>query len=162
MTVDIRWIAPMFGFDANCTHLGVPENGKSKLLDMSDRVVGRSVLVAIYIPEGTEDVYQAGAKRGRVVGAVRLLEMPDDKTIEDYFYDDWDGSRRWPYGWPCEPVYAPPVSLCPPLREHIEHLNGNGSFAGYVSRFQLGPFELEPDVRDALNGDFEELPRLDT
>lgn len=84
----------MFGLDADCTRLGVPENGKSKLIEMAEMMVGRSALVAVYIPEGTEVVYQAGAIRGRVVGAVRILKMPHDHTIDDYSYDDWDGTRR--------------------------------------------------------------------
>ena len=151
----------MFGFNPYCDHLGVPESGRSALIQMADALVGTSNLIAIYIPEGTEDVYEAGAKRGRIVGAVRLLEMPEGSAIEDYYYDDVvDGSRRWPFGWPCQPVFAPAISDCPPLREYVEHFFGSGSFSGYVSRFQRGPFELDAKVGQAINDDFDEFDVL--
>jgi hypothetical protein len=77
--------------------------------------------------------------------------------MEDYYYDDWDGSRRWPIGWPCRLVCAPPVSQCPTLREHVESLFGPGSFQGYVSRFQHGPFLLEQAMQERLNRDFAQF-----
>src|SRR5207244_9732157 len=138
-------------------HIGVPENARAPLQQMADDLVGSSRLVAIYIPEGTEDVYEPGGMRGRVVGAVRPLKMPPRRRMEDYFYDDWDGSRRWPIGWPCKVVYAPDDSECPSFREHIEHLFGSGTFGNYVSRFQHGPFQLERNVRERLNRDFSQF-----
>src|SRR5262245_53142467 len=119
MLPDFRWITPMYGFDADCDHVGVPENARKSLIEMSKQLVGTTSLIAVYIPEGTEDVYKAGDLKGRIVGAVRLLRMPANKKVEDYFYDDWDGSRRWPIGWPAKVVYAPEVSECPYFREHI-------------------------------------------
>ena len=80
--------------------------------------------------------------------------------MEDYYYDDWDGSRRWPIGWPCETVYAPEETECPFLREHVEHLFGPGSFGSYVARFQHGPFELEPAMRERLNRDFAQFEQI--
>ncbi len=154
MFPDIRWITPLYGFGSDCEHIGVPENARAPLQEMADELVGTSGLAAIYIPEGTEEVYEAGAMRGRVVGAVQLVKMPPRRKMEDYFYDDWDGSRRWPIGWPCNVVYAPNESECPFLRDHVEHLFGSGSFGSYVSRFQHGPFELEPAMRERLNRDF--------
>lgn len=145
----------MYGFGADCQHIGVPDNAREPLQSMAAELVGTRGLAAIYIPEGTEDVYEPGGMRGRVVGAVRLVEMPAHRTMADYFYDDWDGSRRWPIGWPCEVEYAPDESACPSLREHVEHLFGPGSFGGYVSRFQHGPFPLERAMRERLNRDFE-------
>jgi hypothetical protein len=65
---------------------------------------GNDDLVAIYIPEGTDEAYQPGKRRDRVVGAVRLLPMPRGKSVTDYFYRDLDGSLRWPFGWPREAV----------------------------------------------------------
>lgn len=154
MLPDIRWITPLDGFDDECEHLGAPENARALLRQMANELVGTTGLVAIYIPEGTEDVYEPGGMRGRVMGAVRLVKVPPRRKMEDYYYDDWDGSRRWPIGWPCEVVYAPEESLCPFFREHVEHLFGPGSFGNYVGRFQLGPFELEPVMRERLNRDF--------
>jgi hypothetical protein len=160
MFPDIRWITPMYGFGPDCTHVGVPEIARETLTQMSRELLGTRGLIAIYIPEGTEDVYEPGGKRGRVVGAVRLVKMPPRRKLEDYFYDDWDGSRRWPIGWPCDVVYAPEESECPFLREHVEHLFDPGSFGSYVSRFQHGPFELEPTMRERLNRDFAQFTKL--
>lgn len=87
---------------------------------------------------------------GRVVGAVRLLPMPSDRTIADYFYHDLDGSLRWPVGWPCEAIYAPPVEECVYLRTVIDLLYGPRSFAPYAKRFQNGPFRLESKVAAKL------------
>lgn len=126
MTIDIRWIAPAFGYGEHIAHLGTPEQGRSALLEIGKTLVGTNQLVGIYIPESTEDVYQVQTMRGRVVGAIRMLEMPDGDTIDDYWHDDWDGSRRWPIGWPCEAVFAPPIENCPVFREHIESLFGRG------------------------------------
>jgi len=160
MVPDFRWTTPMYGFDADCEHVGVPETARKALKRMTQELLGTTGLIAIYIPESTEDVYQAGIKKGRVVGGVQLTTMPANKKVDDYYYDDWDGSRRWPIGWPCDVIYAPEVSVCPAFREHIEFLFGNGSFGSYVSRFQHGPFELEPAVRERLNRDFSEFARL--
>lgn len=131
-----------------------------RLQEMANELVGTPGLVAIYIPEGTEDVYQPGDMRGRIVGAVRLVKMPSHRKMEDYFYDDWDGSRRWPIGWPCKVVYAPDLSECPFLRQHVEHLFGPGIFGSYVSRFQQGPFELELAIRERLNRDFAQFQQV--
>lgn len=106
MIPDIRWITPLYGFGLDCEHIGVPERARAPLQEMASLLVEASGLVAIYIPEGTEDIYQAGGMRGRVVGAVRLVKMPPRRRVEDYYYEDWDGSLRWPIGWPCEVVYA--------------------------------------------------------
>ena len=89
------------------------------------------------------------------MGIVRLLEMPSDRRVTDYFYDNWDGVRRWPIGWPCEVVCSPPVSECPSLREHVEHFGW--AFGSYAARFQFGPFRLDKAMRDRLNRDFEQF-----
>ena len=157
MNPNIRWITPLYGFGVDCEHLGLSERARSKMIEMASELIDGGGLVAIYIPEGTQSVYGAGGACGRVVGAVRLLPIPSGKNVEDYFYDDWDGTRRWPIGWPCEVAYAPVVERCPALREHVEHLHGRGSFRGYVRRFQQGPFELDPVIRERLNRDFSEF-----
>ncbi len=160
MTPNIQWITPMYGFGADCTHVGVPEIARPILKEMASELIGTSGLIAVYIPEGTEEIYEPGGMRGRVVGAVRLVKMPRRKKVEDYYYDDWDGSRRWPIGWPCKVIYAPDEDECPFFRDHIEHLFGPDSFGSYVSRFQLGPFRLEPVVQERLNSDFEQFEEL--
>jgi len=160
MFPDIRWIIAQYGFGPGETHIGVPENARVALQEMANQLVGGPGLVAVYIPEGTEEVYEPGGMRGRVVGAARLVRMPRGRRMEDYFYRDWDESLRWPIGWPCEAVYAPEESACPLLREHVEHLFGPGSFGGYVARFQHGPFDLEPAMRERLNRDFAEFETL--
>jgi len=50
---------------------------------MARELVGQPGLVAIYIPEGRQGVYEPGSKRGRVVGGVRLTAMPEGRRIED-------------------------------------------------------------------------------
>ncbi len=160
MEPDIRWIAAQYGFGPDKTRIAVPENARAVLTEMSRELIGTSGLVAIYLPEGAEDVYQPRGKRGRVVGAVRLVPMPPRRRIEDYFCDDWDGSRRWPIGWSCEVVFVPEESECPFLREHVEHHFGPGRFGGYVARFQHGPFELDRAMREALNRDFTQFERI--
>ncbi|HEV8063165.1 MAG TPA: hypothetical protein VGP68_25010 [Gemmataceae bacterium] len=157
MYPDIRWITPLYGFGLDSEHIGVPESARTLLQTMANELVGTPALVAIYIPEGTEEVYEPGGMRGRVIGTVRLIKMSSRRKMEDYYYDDWDGSRRWPIGWPCKVAYAPDESECPLLREHVEHLFGPGSFGNYVGRFQLGPFQLEPVMRERLNRDFAQF-----
>lgn len=157
MYPDIRWITPLYGFGTDCTHIGVPDKARSTLREMVHDLVGTARLAGIYIPEGTEDIYQPGGMRGRVVGVVRLVQIPRGRTIEDYSYRDWDGSLRWPIGWPCVVVYAPPEDECPFLRHHVEYLHGPGTFGNYVARFQQGPIELEANMRERLNRDFAEF-----
>jgi hypothetical protein len=123
---------------------------------MADQLIGTSGLLAIYVPEGTQDVYEPGPMRGRVIGAVRLINMPRRGKMEDYSCPDWDGSPRWPIGWPCQVVYAPDVNDCPKLRDHVDHLRP-GTFRSYVKQFLQGPFRLEPDMQARLNRDFNEF-----
>jgi hypothetical protein len=164
MEPDIRWITAGFGAlkpgAENRTHIAVPDSGRSALLKMADEIVATDWLVAFYVPIGTEEVYQPGATRGRVVSLVQLIPMPPNGKVEDYFYLDVDGSRRWPIGWPVRVVCAPPVAECPVLREHVESLFGAGSLAGYLKRIQQGPFRLEPAIRERLNRDFARFSPL--
>lgn len=148
--MEFRWIEPLFGFDADISHIAVPNNAEKRLDAMAADLAGSENLIAIYIPEGTEEIYKPGASRGRVVGAVRLLAMPSANTTADYFHRDWDDSLRWPVGWPCEVVYAPPTDDCPYLRSIVDRLHGPGSFGPYVGRFKHGPFELDPRVAREL------------
>jgi hypothetical protein len=157
---DIRWISPGYGFGPDITHVGVPEIGLARLHQMARGLIGTPGLVAIYIPEGTEIGYPGVRLRGKVAGAVRLLPMPPERQPSDFFYRDLDGSLRWPYGWPCQAVYAPPESECPSFREHVEHLFGGGNFGSYVSQFQRGPFELTAELQARLNRDFAEFMPL--
>jgi hypothetical protein len=155
-----RYIEPMFGFAANQTHVCVPVGAESSLDAMVEDLRGTEDLIAVYIPEGTQDVYRAGAMRGRVVGAVRLVDMPPDKTERDYFYKDWDGTLRWPVGWPCKAVYAPPVAECPVLRSLVDKLHGANNFQPYVARFQKGPFRLDLKMANELADRFARFPKL--
>lgn len=155
-----RYIEPLYGYDSNLTHIAVSEKAEKALLRMVEDLLGTDYLIAIYIPEGTEDVYQPGAMRGRVVGGVKLLPMPTGKVTGDYFYKDWDGTIRWPLGWPCKAVYAPPVSQCPVLRTRVEMLFGPNNFQSYVARFQHGPFGLETRMAADLDKFFTKFSKL--
>ena len=76
-----RYLEPLYGFSAEQPHIAVSDRGEAKLREMAEALVGSDDLVAIYIPEGTEEVYQPGNMRGRVVGGVQLLPMPDGKKF---------------------------------------------------------------------------------
>lgn len=155
-----RWIEPLYGFAPDLEHVAVPASAERILLKMADELVGTDDLVAIYIPEGTDEAWEADSMRGRVVGAVRLLEMPKGKEINDYPHRDLDGSLRWPIGWPCEVVYAPPVELCPVLRSEVEYVFNQEAFKPYVARFQHGPFPLEKRMAAWLERRFSEFEKL--
>jgi len=155
MFPDIKWLAPLYGFSPDCRQISVPEKARPKLLEMAKALVGTSSLVAIYISEGAKDGYGIRAMRGRVAGAVRLVEKPSHLKLEDFYCDDLEGKRRWPIGWPCQVVLAPHENQCPVLREHVESVHG--SFAAYAGQFQRGPFALDPVMRDRLNRDFGEF-----
>jgi hypothetical protein len=136
------------------THVAASDVAEDTLLEMGRTLVGTDDLVAIYVPQGTEAAYQPGTQKGRVVGAVRLVAMPDGKTIHDYFHRDLDGSLRWPIGWPCEVVYAPPVDRCPVLRSLVDKHHGANAFQPYVARFHMGPFRLDPKMAKELTAFF--------
>jgi hypothetical protein len=158
--VKFRYLVPLYGFDPATPHVAVPPGAESQLQRMAGELAGTDRLIAIYVPEGTDDVYEVGAMRGRVVGAARLLPMPSGKTIRDYFYEDWEGKRRWPLGWPCEAVYAPSVETCPVLRSLVDMLHGANSFQPYVARLQHGPVELDGKMARELEKRFGALTAL--
>jgi len=68
---------------------------------MTADILGSDNLVAIYIPNGTDEVWNPGEMRSRSVGAVKLLPMPKGKKMEDYPRYDWDGKT---VRWPIEPI----------------------------------------------------------
>jgi hypothetical protein len=149
-----RYIAPQYGFPPDFDHIAVPAGAEDILERMRRELVGTDDLIAIYIPEGTEAGYPADRMRGRVVGAVRLLNMPAGRDTSDYFYDDLEGRRRWPIGWPCVAVLHPPIDECPRLRDLVEMSHGARSFAPYVARFQNGPFALDTRISVELSRRF--------
>jgi len=51
----ISYITPAYGFDAQITHIGAPANAEKTLLEMGQNIAGSEQLIAIYIPEGTEE-----------------------------------------------------------------------------------------------------------
>lgn len=155
-----RYIEALFGFAPDQSHICVPAGADHPLERMVDDVLGTKELIAIYIPAGTADVYKVNEMRGRVVGAVRLLPMPKGRTTADYSYKDWDGTLRWPIGWPCEAVYAPPVDQCPLLKPIVEMLFGPDLFRTYTARFQQGPFPLESNVARELEKRFARFAPL--
>jgi hypothetical protein len=138
----VHYLEPMYGFSKDHTHIAVPREAEETLTKMVDQLLGTDDLIAIYIPEGTDAVYEPGSLRGRVVGAVSLIEMPSGKSKADYFYDDWDGTRRWPIGWPCRVVFAPPTDRCPLLRSLVEYCFNRSDFKTYVAPLQRGPIPI--------------------
>lgn len=144
-----RFLTPLYGFSSGIRHVAVVQEAEKQLRDMG-ALVGSNHLVAIYVPEGTEDVYQPGNRRGRVVGSVKLKAMPPDKTIGDFFEKDWDGSLRWPIGWPCEAVHSPTPGNCPTLRSLVVEVHGPNAFNPYVRRLRNGPIELDQKMAKKL------------
>jgi hypothetical protein len=162
----IRWIEALYGFSLDQTHVAVTANARGPLLKMADELVGTDNLVAIYVPEGTEDVYEPGNMRGRIVGAVRLLEMPAGSGIEDYPIPDWDqhegvpgwdGSIRWPLGWPCAAVLAPDPAKCQTLRTLVSTVHPGKPFGDYALQFQHGPFRLGFEMQRTVNSEMRRL-----
>ncbi|HME21548.1 MAG TPA: hypothetical protein VKI44_09430 [Acetobacteraceae bacterium] len=152
-----RYIGPQYGFGPKFDHIALPEAAQDLLWKMSRELVGTDDLIAIYIPEGTEAGYPANNMRGKVVDAVCLLNMPAGRGINDYFYNDLEGKRRWPIGWPCVAVLHPPIDECPTLRTLVEKNHGPNSFGPYVKRFQRGPFALDRPVSIELSRWFTRL-----
>ena len=66
MEPDIRWIVPMYGFQADWGHVDVPSKAREKLEEMAGELVGTKGLVAIYVAEGAEPGWSAEGQHGRV------------------------------------------------------------------------------------------------
>jgi hypothetical protein len=154
----LRWIAPMFGLDQDLNRIGVKEPGKKQLNAMGKALAGTDDLVAIYVPLTTPGAYKVGGMAGHVAGAVKLKLIPEDKGIEDYGYPDDGISGTYPYGWPCEVVFLPPVTA--PLRDLVPLAFGaKYSLQDYTAGFQRGPFQLDPAMTDAIVRFFERTRR---
>jgi len=154
MEPNIEYLQPMFSFGPSTRHIAVPRRGLRRLEGMVADVLVSGSHVAIYVPEGTDPIYSAGNARGRVVAVVKLLPLPSGHRMEDYTYNDpFTGHVRWCFGYLCETLILPPINHCPYLRTNF-NLLFSGPFQPYVSRLQLGPFRLEPAMRDQLNQDF--------
>jgi hypothetical protein len=83
-----RWITPLYGFDHCQPHIAVPEVAEAALLAMGAEMAGTDDLLAIYIPEGTDEVYQPGNMRGRIVCGGRLAAMRSRAGAADPFVPD--------------------------------------------------------------------------
>ncbi len=104
------WIEPLFYFGRDIDHIAVTPNAEGVLDEMSKELLATGDLIAIYIPEGSENAATIPSTRGRIVGAVRLVEMREGTSTADYADVDIETDKiRWPHGWPCEVVYCPPV-----------------------------------------------------
>jgi hypothetical protein len=152
-----RYLVCLYGLYSHQCHIAVPDKAEKKLRGMADDLVGSDDLVAIYIPEGTAEVYQPGNGRGRVVGGVQLLPMPEDRGIRDYFFRDWDESLRWPIGWPCRVIYSPPVDKCPVLRSMVDTIYGPNNLKSYVGQLRDGPLKLSHEFGDRLDAWFARI-----
>jgi hypothetical protein len=148
----IRYLEAMYGLGPDQSHVAVPVDAEKKLERMARDLVGTEDLVAIYVPLATPEIYDPkSVLRGKVVGAVKLLPMPEGHTTRDYFFDDLaDGKRRWPFGYPCDVVLYPRAERRFDLKPLIELVHGSGQFATYAKMFQSGPVEVRPDLGDRL------------
>ena len=62
LAMGCRYITALFGFDANQTHVGVPESGEQNLLKMKDDLLGTS---PVY-----REIYEHGLLERRFADAV--------------------------------------------------------------------------------------------
>jgi hypothetical protein len=155
------WLLGHYGFGSGHPHIAVPSGARAKLTQMSDELLKTGDLVGIYIPEGTDNVYEVGAMKGRIAGAVRLLPMPNGRHPEDYVYRDYDQAPdevpRWPFGWPCQVVLEIDPEAVQTLRTLVELAHPKTTFGVYAAQFLQGPVRLGPEMRQQVNKVMVEL-----
>ena len=154
----IKWMTGIYAaFESRGNeryHIAVPPKAREKLIEMSDELVGTEDLVALYVPVSTDASYLPEGMRGRIIGTAQLVPMPPGRRVEDYFICYLlDGSRRWPYGWPCRVVDRLPEFHYIELKPHVETLVGPGSFPSYMKQLHVGPFKLDEYMQERLNAD---------
>lgn len=145
----IKWLIAQYGLGDNITHIGLPASAKSKLLNMAPKAIDNDELVGIYIPLKTEPQYNVNPLQGYVVGTVMLESMPNNKSIEDYSYNDVDGTLRWPIGWPCRLIGKPQNPIF--LKHIVERVHGIGKFPAYTAQFLHGPVSICKEIENALS-----------
>ncbi len=152
----ISWIQPLFHYADKFTVVGVSEKHQEQLKKMAEELIQSEDLMATYVPEGTDEGYNVGKMHGRVTSLIKLLDMPKDRTTENYGQlDTLTGKLRWPHGWPCEVVCTPPVEECCKLRTIIDDLYGSGSFGAWAHKFKsTGPVKLNKAESKALEAYF--------
>ena len=69
MPPDIRWITPLYGFGSDCEHIGVPENARAPLLEMSNELVGRGA----WLPSISRKEPRISTSQGKCVAASSVL-----------------------------------------------------------------------------------------
>ena len=152
--MSILWITPLYVFDDKITRIAVQDSSKKKLIEMAADIEGTDHTAAIYIPLKTPNVHRAGLKKGQIVGLVRLPHLPKDKTINDFYNIDYDGKKKWPYGWPCEVIsYLNAddyISLCSIINKSKESY----SFSQYTEQFQYGPAKLSYKIKAQLEKEY--------
>ena len=120
----IPWLQARYRFGEDCGHIAVPETGLTRLREMAES----QDLVAIYIPDTPVSPHESAEMLGRVVGTVQFVPIPRGRSERDYQSPDpVDGSRRWPYGWPCRVVHAPTPQQCPPLSDLVKEVYAAGA-----------------------------------
>lgn len=149
--MEITHLKAMFGLDPSEGYVSTPRGTEGQFLRVARQIQGHAdQLLAIYVPETTRPVYCSPEFIGRVVGAVRLLPLPEGREPQDYNFLDFDGTNRWPVGWPCEVVAAPPVTKCPRLKDLVAAVFPQYTFAQYTARLEHGPFPLEKKMARRL------------
>src|SRR5712691_7516972 len=154
----IPWLHARYRFGEDCGHLAVPETGLTRLREMADEIVGSHDLVAIYLPDTPVTPHESAEMLGRVVGTVQFVPIPLGRSERDYHSPDpVDGSRRWPYGWPCRVVHAPTPQQCPLLSDLVKEVYGPGAqFQPFVAPLRYAPMRLDEKMRGVLERYFAE------
>lgn len=146
MPLPVRWLFPLYRFGADFAHIAVAPGSRPRLLAMGQDIAGSDAACGIYVPLSAPEAWGGRALRGRIVGAIRLLAMPQGLGMPDFPHFDRDGRPRWPYGWPCGVIRVLPPDDCRRLRDVMfEALGDDILFPAFASRFQFGPVP----VRDA-------------
>ncbi len=146
----VRYLAGQYGFPRGFNHIATVAKGEKRLMEMGMDLLASGDLVGIYIPEGTETTFSSTAERGRIVGAVRLLPLPQGRTVRDYFYPEHESNPQWPIGWPCEVVLSPPLDVCPSLRSIVDVAYGPGQLQPFAAQLRSGPIKLIAKVADLV------------
>jgi hypothetical protein len=152
-----RYFEAFYGFSPTMSHIALSKSARAILNRMAEELLHSGDLIAIYVPIGSDPCYAAAkGLGGRVVGSVRLIPMPPARSEKDYFHEDpVTGQKRWPIGWPCAVVDAPPPERQPLLFDLVHEVyRGKVDFVDYTRSFRSGPFEISREMSAAIARSF--------
>ena len=158
----IEALSPVFRLDPRGDRFCTNAQGQRNLAQLGGRLAGTPELVGLCTTEGVEPGCQPeAAPAGRVVALVRMLPMPQGRTMRDYASGCMAtcvgiAVDQWRFGWPSVTVFVSPDGG-PVLREAVELVIGRSSFADLAAGFENGPVDLRlmPALRNRLMSEIE-------